>query len=189
MVFYLFVGIIVFQRITELLIARRNESWMKSQGAIEFGQGHYPAMVAIHTGFFLVFIAEVTLLNKQLSDYWPVLLTLFLFTQGMRIWALSSLGRFWNTKIIIVPGAQVVKKGPYKIIKHPNYLIVALEFMVIPLMFKAYITMALFTLLNILILSIRIPIEERALKECTKYEAVFSNHGRFLPNLLKKCDN
>lgn len=189
MVFYLFVGLIIFQRITELVIARKNEAWMKKQGAMEFGQGHYPAMVAIHTAFFLFFIAEVTLLNKQLSDYWPVLLALFLFAQGMRIWALASLGRFWNTKIIILPGAKVIKRGPYKIIKHPNYLIVTIEILVIPLMFNAYITMALFTLLNILILSIRIPAEERALKELTKYESALTNQGRFLPNLLKKCDN
>ncbi|CAM4046645.1 Isoprenylcysteine carboxyl methyltransferase [Mesobacillus thioparans] len=187
--FYLFVGLITFQRITELVIARRNEAWMKRQGALEFGQGHYPAMVAIHTAFFLFLIAEVNLFDKHLSEYWPVLLTLFLFTQGMRIWALASLGRFWNTKIIILPGAQVVKRGPYKIIKHPNYLIVAIEILVIPLMFNAYITMALFTLLNIMILSIRIPAEEKALRELTKYETTFTHQGRFLPNLLKKCDN
>jgi methyltransferase len=162
---------------------------MKSQGAIEFGQGHYPAMVAIHTGFFLFFITEVMLLNKELADYWPFLLALFILTQVMRVWALASLGRFWNTKIIILPGANVIKRGPYKIIKHPNYLIVAIELIVIPLMFNAYVTAAVFTLLNILILSIRIPAEEKALRELTKYESAFSNQGRFLPNLLNKCDD
>ncbi|WP_079509492.1 isoprenylcysteine carboxyl methyltransferase family protein [Mesobacillus jeotgali] len=189
MVFFLFVGLIIFQRITELVIARRNEAWMKSQGAIEFGQGHYPAMVAIHTAFFLFFITEVMLFNKELSNYWPILLALFLITQAMRVWALASLGRYWNTKIIILPGANVVKRGPYKIIKHPNYLIVAVELIVIPLMFNAHVTAAVFTLLNILILSIRIPAEEKALRELTKYEAAFTNQGRFLPNLLNKCDN
>lgn len=187
--FLIFVGLIIFQRITELVIARKNEVWMKGQGAVEFGQGHYPAMVSIHTAFFISFILEVILLDKNLSDYWPVLLALFIFTQAMRIWALTSLGRFWNTKIIILPGANVVKRGPYKIIKHPNYLIVAIELIVIPLMFNAFITMAVFTLLNILILSIRIPVEEKALRELTKYESEFSNQGRFVPNLLNKCDN
>ncbi|MBT2695104.1 isoprenylcysteine carboxyl methyltransferase family protein [Bacillus sp. ISL-55] len=189
MVFLIFVGLIILQRITELVIARKNEAWMKDQGAVEFGQGHYPAMVSIHTAFFISFILEVNLLGKNLSDYWPVLLALFIFTQTMRIWALASLGRFWNTKIIILPGANVIKRGPYKIIKHPNYLIVAIELIVIPLMFNAYITLAVFTLLNILILSIRIPAEEKALRELTKYESEFSKQGRFVPNLLNKCDN
>jgi methyltransferase len=187
--FLFFVGFIIFQRITELIIAKRNEKWMVSQGAIEFGRGHYPAMVAIHTAFFLSFILEVAYFQKFLSAYWPWLLAIFLFTQGMRVWALTSLGRFWNTKIIILPGAEVVKKGPYKIIKHPNYLIVAVELIVIPLMFNAFITMMAFTVLNIIILSIRIPAEEKALKELTEYEHRFNKQGRFVPNLLNKCDN
>lgn len=187
--FFLFIGLVIFQRITELVIARKNEEWMKKQGAIEFGQGHYPVMVAIHTAFLIFFILEVIVFNKQLSSFWQVLLVLFIFTQAMRIWALASLGKFWNTKIIILPGADVIKKGPYKIIKHPNYLIVSIELIVIPLMFNAYITTVLFTLMNILILSIRIPAEEKALRELTKYESEFTNHGRFVPNLLNKYDN
>ncbi|RSD26558.1 isoprenylcysteine carboxyl methyltransferase family protein [Mesobacillus subterraneus] len=189
MLFYIFVGVIIFQRLMELVIARRNESWMKKRGAIEFGKGHYPAMVTIHTAFFIFLIFEVIYFDKSLSSYWPILLAVFIFTQAMRVWALSSLGKFWNTKIIILPGADVVKKGPYKIIKHPNYLIVAVEFIVIPLMFNAYITMIVFTLLNIIILSIRIPAEEKALRELTKYETAFHQQGRFVPNLLNKCDN
>lgn len=189
MAFIIFIGFIILQRLTELVVAKRNEEWMKSKGAIEFGKEHYPAMVLIHASFFIVFIFEVIYFNKSLSLYWPILLALFLITQAMRIWALTSLGKFWNTKIIILPGADVVKKGPYKIIKHPNYLIVALELIVIPLMYNAYITLATFTLLNIVILSIRIPAEERALRELTKYESEFGNHGRFVPNLLNKCDN
>ncbi|HAQ06585.1 MAG TPA: hypothetical protein DCR24_03300 [Bacillus bacterium] len=189
MAFFFFVGFIIIQRLFELSVAKRNEKWMKSKGAIEFGQRHYPAMVLIHTAFFIVFIFEVMSLEKGLSSYWPVLLFLFSVTQAMRIWALSSLGRFWNTKIIILPDADVVKKGPYKLIKHPNYLIVTAELLIIPLMFNAFITLVLFTLLNILILSIRIPAEENALREMTKYEMVFKKQGRFVPNLLNKCDN
>lgn len=187
--FFLFAGFIIFQRLSELAVAKRNEQWMKSKGAIEFGQGHYPAMVMIHSAFFVVYILEVIFFKKGLSDYWPILFALFLVTQVMRVWALASLGRFWNTKVIILPGAEVIKKGPYKIIKHPNYLIVTVELIVIPLMFKAYYTLVIFTLLNILILSIRIPAEERALEELTAYQTKFNKQGRFLPNLLNKCDN
>jgi methyltransferase len=189
MAFILFIGFIIFQRLAELAVAKRNEEWMKSKGAKEYGKGHYPAMVLIHISFFVVFIFEVIFFNKNLSVYWPVLLALFLFTQAMRVWALTSLGRFWNTKIIILPGADVVKKGPYKVIKHPNYVIVTLELIIIPLMFNAFITLAVFSILNMVILSIRIPAEERALRELTKYESEFKNQGRFVPNLLNKCDN
>lgn len=189
MVFFLFVGFIIVQRLVELAIAKRNERWILDKGGIEYGQGHYPAMVLIHAAFFVVYIYEVVTLGKSLSDYWPALLILFLLTQGMRVWALTSLGKYWNTKIIILPGAVVVKKGPYKIIKHPNYLIVALELIIIPLMFNAFITLAVFMVLNVVILSIRIPAEEKALRELTKYESVFKNQGRFIPNLLNKCDN
>lgn len=189
MAFFLFVGFIIVQRLVELTIAKRNERWIVDQGGIEYGQGHYPAMVLIHSAFFVAYIAEVITLGKSLSVYWPFLLILFLLTQGMRVWALTSLGKFWNTKIIILPGAVVVKKGPYKIIKHPNYLIVALELIIIPLMFNAFITLAIFMVLNLVILSIRIPAEEKALRELTQYESAFKNQGRFIPNLLNKYDN
>ncbi|WP_210367817.1 isoprenylcysteine carboxylmethyltransferase family protein [Bacillus sp. REN3] len=189
MAFIFFAGFIIFQRIVELKIAKRNEKWMKNKGAIELGQGHYPAMVMIHTAFFISYISEVILLDKTLTRYWPWLMMVFLLTQAMRVWSLMSLGRFWNTKIIILPGANVVKKGPYRMIKHPNYLIVTVELIIIPLMFNAFFTFVLFTILNILILSIRIPAEEKALKQLTEYEATFTQQGRFVPNLLKKYDN
>ncbi|SEM82881.1 15-methylpalmitoyl-4-hydroxy-2-pyrone 4-O-methyltransferase [Mesobacillus persicus] len=188
MLFYLFVTIIVFQRAIELVIAKKNERWMKAKGAVEFGAEHYPIMVLIHTAFFITMILEVLYFNRELSQFWVVLFGGFLFTQAMRIWALKSLGPYWNTKIIVLPGAEIVKKGPYRYIKHPNYFIVALELAIIPLMFNAYTTAILFTILNMAILSIRIPTEEKALKEWTGYETEFQGSHRFLPNLLKKFD-
>jgi methyltransferase len=172
---------IVFQRLIELLIANRNEKWMKAQGAIEFGKAHYRLMVVMHTLFFLVYLLEVVFLEKTLSIAWPFLLFLFLLAQAGRVWALTALGRYWNTKILVLPDAAVVKKGPYRYIKHPNYAIVMIELIVIPLMFNAYITASLFTLLNIGILSIRIPAEELALSTLTEYKVVFRLSNRFLP--------
>ncbi|WP_174733948.1 isoprenylcysteine carboxyl methyltransferase family protein [Mesobacillus harenae] len=189
MAFILFISFIILQRITELIIARKNEAWMKNRGALEFGRGHYRVMVLIHTSFFMVYIFEVVTLNKELSSWWPLLLPLFLLTQGARVWALTSLGKFWNTKIIVLPNAEVVAKGPYRFIKHPNYVIVALEFIIIPFMFKAYITAITFSILNLMILSIRIPEEERALKTLTEYEKTFNNNSSFFPKVLKKYDN
>nr|WP_239094127.1 isoprenylcysteine carboxylmethyltransferase family protein [Bacillus sp. B15-48] len=180
---------IILQRLTELRIAKKNEEKQKQNGAIECGMGHYPWMVMIHTAFILATIAEVVILNKQVSNLWPGLLLLFLFTQIIRGWAIISLGPYWNTKIIVVPNAKITKKGPYRFIKHPNYLVVTLEIIIIPLMFNAWITAAIFSFLNICILSVRIPAEERALEKWTSYQSVFQGNRRFLPHLLNKYDN
>jgi methyltransferase len=183
MFFYLFMVFIILQRLTELVIARRNERWMIAKGAVEFGASHYPIMVLLHSAFILTVIFEVSYFHRELSRFWFLLLVGFVFTQAMRVWALRSLGPYWNTKIIVLPGAEVVKKGPYKYIKHPNYVIVSLEIILIPLIFSAYTTAALFTILNILILSIRIPAEEKALAEWTSYDTELEGNRRFLPDL------
>lgn len=173
LLFYAFVLLLAVQRIFELGIARRNEQWMLKRGAQEFGQRHYRFIVSIHTLFFAVFFFEVIAGKRELSPAWPFLLGLFALTQLVRIWAITSLGKYWNTKIIVLPGADIVKKGPYRIMRHPNYLVVTLEFLIIPCIFEAYFTAVLFTLLNLLILTIRIPAEENALKDFTEYESIF----------------
>ncbi len=173
MVFIVVISLVIIQRLVEIFIARRNEKWMFTQGAYEVGASHYPYMLALHSSFFLFLIAEVIFDHTGLSPFFPILLGFFLFVQGLRIWCLRSLGRFWNTKIIILPHAQVVKKGPYLYMRHPNYTIVSLEFILLPFMFEAYLTAFLFTLLNMAMLSVRIPLEERALREATNYSELF----------------
>jgi methyltransferase len=177
-VFYAFILLLITQRLAELIIARRNEQWMKQRGAREFGQTHYRLIVLLHSLFFVSYWIEVTIGERMLSPAWPFLLTLFLLTQLVRVWALASLGKYWNTKIIVLPGASVVKKGPYRFMKHPNYLVVTMEFLIIPLLFQAYYTAILFTLLNLVILSIRIPAEEKALHELTEYPISFMKYTR-----------
>lgn len=178
--------IIILQRLIELYIARKNEAWMKSQGGIEVGQSHYQYMVIIHICFFIALLLEVFLFNRTSSSAFPILLIGFILTQIGRVWVILSLGRYWNTKIIILPQGNVIKKGPYRFLKHPNYVIVSLELIIIPFIFQAYFTAVLFTLLNILILSIRIPAEEKALLELTEYGEVFSKQNRFLPSFSKR---
>lgn len=173
MLFYIVITIVIAQRLVELIIANRNEKWMRSQGAFEAGAGHYPIMVSMHMAFFISLILEVLVIDRPLSSLWIPLLVLFLMAQIARFWCLTSLGRFWNTKIIILPGADVVRKGPYQFIRHPNYVIVATELLVLPLMFSAYFTAIVFSLLNLWMLSVRIPIEEKALKEVTNYKEEF----------------
>ncbi|OCA90868.1 hypothetical protein A8F94_03070 [Bacillus sp. FJAT-27225] len=187
--FLVVIGIVIAQRLLELTVARRNEKWMKEKGAIEFGQGHYPWMVMMHSAFFLSLIAEVLVFKRELSPLWPLFLVVFLLAQAGRIWALTSLGRYWNTKIIVLPGADVVQKGPYRFIRHPNYVIVALELLTLPLIFQAYYTAFVFSALNFMMMLVRIPAEEEALRKLTEYEQAKGDMSRFVPKMLKKFDN
>ncbi|WP_026691248.1 isoprenylcysteine carboxyl methyltransferase family protein [Alteribacter aurantiacus] len=171
MLFWTLIGIVIAQRGIELVVAKSNERYMLSQGAREFGQSHYKWIVMMHVGFFAFLTFEVFAFGKNAASFWVVPFALFLLAQGGRLWALSSLGRFWNTKIIVLPGADLVKRGPYRYLSHPNYVIVALEFIAIPLIFNAYATLIIFTSLNaLLLLKVRIPEEEKALIWATTEE-------------------
>lgn len=171
MIFYLVLGFVIIQRLVELFIAKRNEKRMRAKGAYEVGASHYPFMILLHAGFFLSLLVEV-LYFKSTVDPLYSLLVVFVVLQLFRVWCLVSLGMYWNTKIIILPGADVVVRGPYSFIRHPNYLVVCLELLVLPLLFQAYITAIVFTILNFIMLAVRIPVEERALKEATNYAFV-----------------
>ncbi|GAA0348092.1 alkylpyrone methyltransferase [Bacillus carboniphilus] len=177
---------LIFQRLVELRIAKRNEIWMKQQGAIEFGKEHYGLMVAMHIAFFVSLMLEVILFKDTANQYWPVILGLFIITQAFRVWIIKSLQRYWNTKILVIPNAKVIKSGPYRWMKHPNYLVVTVELLLIPLLFNAYLTLCLFFVLNQIILSIRIPQEEAILSQWTEYGTEFEEHARFIPSLSKK---
>ena len=174
MFFTLVIAVVIMQRFVELFVAKRNEKWMLRQGAFEVGARHYPLMVMMHAAFFLSLLLEVSIVDPGLSPFWTVLLALFLIAQIARVWCLTSLGKFWNTKILILPGANVVQKGPYKFMRHPNYVIVTTELLVLPLLFSAYFTAIVFSLLNVWMLSVRIPTEEKALKKATNYKERFS---------------
>jgi methyltransferase len=159
------VGLIIFQRLLELRLAKRNLEWALEQGGKEHSPEHYPIMVAIHAGWFVSTLIEGWARGAQVSSLWPLWLTLLLIAQVARYWIISSLGKYWNTRIVIVPNAQLVRSGPYKFLKHPNYVIVALEIFVVPMIFGAWVTAVVFSALNAwLLLSIRIPAEERALQ-------------------------
>ncbi|WP_456274293.1 isoprenylcysteine carboxyl methyltransferase family protein [Bacillus sp. AK031] len=179
--FYLLFAVIAIQRIVELFIAKSNERWLKGQGGVEYGQRHYKLMVTIHVLFFVSLLVEGSAGGESLNEYWVILFAAFLLTQAGRVWVITSLGRFWNTKIIVLPQADVVAKGPYKFMKHPNYFIVTIELIVIPLMFNAYWTLFIFALLNQFILSVRIPLEEKALSEVTDYQFVHGEKKRLIP--------
>src|SRR5699024_10326437 len=117
---YFFILVVVMQRIVEVIIANRNARWIKDQGGYEVGKDHYKWIVLIHVFFFVSLIFEVTL-TWDIEIGWSIVpLVIFLLAQIMRVWALFSLGRFWNTRIMVLPMANIVKKGPYRFIRHPN---------------------------------------------------------------------
>ena len=159
MYFFIFIIFFILQRLSELFIARRNEKWLLSQGAVQYGQEHYPFMIALHTLFIISIIIEY-LLSGQPSISW-LFLVLFIIVLSFKFWALSSLGKYWNTKIYRVPGVYPVKRGPYKFLRHPNYMEVVCEIAIIPLVFHLYYTAIIFTLLNAAMLYVRIGVENK----------------------------
>lgn len=181
MIFYFFFSFFILQRIVELFIAKKNERMMKKKGAIEFGRKQYAVIVLLHITFFISYLSEVMILHKGLSILWPLLIIALSLTQLLRLWVIVSLGERWNTKILVLPKKDVVVKGPYRLIRHPNYVVVVCEFLLIPLFFQAYVTAILFSLCNVYILFIRIREEEKALLEMTDYGQRFTNISRFTP--------
>jgi methyltransferase len=169
------------QRVTEMVIAKRNENWILNRGGVEHGKEHYPYIVLMHVLFLLSLFLEVTFFQRDTTFLWYILVPILVITQIIRYWAVLSLGTYWNTKILIIPDELVVSKGPYKYIKHPNYVVVAVEILLIPLLFQAYITALVFTILNIVMMSIRIPTEEKALQKYTNYHEAFHLRSRFVP--------
>lgn len=178
---YIFIGIVIVQRLVEMVIAKRNATWIKKQGGYEVGQSHYKFIVLLHMFFFLSLLIEISLSNRPFTMWAIIPLVIFLLAQFGRVWALFSLGPFWNTRIMVLPGAKVVAKGPYRYLRHPNYFIVITEIAMLPLIFQAYWTAIVFSVLNAIVLSVRIKVEEHALKETTNYNEVFERRSRFIP--------
>lgn len=154
---------IVLQRVIELGIAKKNEKKLKMLGALEFGQEHYKFFIILHSMFFLSILIEGYFIQYVEIGFFTFLFILFIILQLARVWVISTLGDRWNTKIIILPNEKLVKRGLYKYIKHPNYIIVTIELLVIPIMFHAYITAVIFSVCNLVLLKVRIREENKAL--------------------------
>jgi methyltransferase len=153
------------ERLAELIVAKRHAAWAFANGGVESGRGHYPAMVVLHAGLLIACIVEVLVADRPFIPWLGVTaLVLVLAAQALRWWCIATLGSMWNTRIIVVPGRALVRRGPYKFMSHPNYVAVAIEGAALPLVHSAWITAVAFTVLNaILLLGFRIPAEERAL--------------------------
>lgn len=152
------------ERIAELIVSARNAKWSFARGGVEFGRGHFPPMVALHTGLLLACLAEVWLLHRPFLPWlgWPMLV-LVLASQALRWWCIATLGPRWNTRVIIVRDLPLVAAGPYRWLKHPNYVAVVVEGFALPLVHTGWITALTFTVLNAWLLAVRIRCENRAL--------------------------
>ncbi|MFI0349394.1 isoprenylcysteine carboxyl methyltransferase family protein [Actinomadura sp. 9N407] len=159
----LLVGI---ERIAELVLARRHLEWARRRGGIEYGRRHYPAMVAAHIGLLAGALLEAWLLDRPFIPLlgWPML-TAAVLAQGLRWWCIATLGRQWNTRVVIVPGLPLVDRGPYRLLRHPNYVAVVAEGIALPLVHTSWLTASLFTVVGLGLLRTRIEIENAALRE------------------------
>lgn len=166
LILILLILFLLIQRLVELRLAAQNRRWALAQGAIEVGAGHYPLFFLLHGGWLVGWVVEAIRRGPVLSDVWGVWLGLFAAAQLLRYWAIITLGPRWNTRILIIPGRPPISSGPYRYLRHPNYIAVALELLAIPLIFNAWLTALSATLLNAaLLLLIRIPAEEKALDQ------------------------
>lgn len=173
------------QRLIELQIAKRNAAHIRSLGGYEVGAAHYPFLVAMHAVFFIFLFVEVHARGQDAAAPLPLPFALFLLAQVLRVWCLATLGKFWNTRIFVLPGSRPVVRGPYRYLRHPNYTVVTLELLTLPLAFGAPLTALVFSLLNLAILRVRIRIEEAALSEVTEYDREMAQQLRFFPSWKK----
>ncbi|MFF2831783.1 isoprenylcysteine carboxyl methyltransferase family protein [Cellulosimicrobium cellulans] len=163
------VGATAVERLAELVVSARNARWSFARGGVESGRGHFPAMVALHTGLLVACVAEAWLADRPFLPWlgW-LMLVLVLASQGLRWWCIATLGPRWNTRVIVVPGLPLVARGPYRWLRHPNYVAVVVEGVALPLVHSCWVTALAFTVLNaVLLVRFRIPAEERALALAT----------------------
>lgn len=159
MIAWLILGLVAAQRVGELVLAHRNTVALKARGAVEIGAGHYPLIVALHAAWLAAVV--LFLPSPPTVNFW--MLGLYLAVQALRIWTLASLGPYWTTRIITLPDAPLVRRGPYRYLRHPNYVVVALEIAVLPLVFGEIVVAAAFSVLNAAVLTWRIRQEETGL--------------------------
>jgi methyltransferase len=159
------IGLVGLERLAELVVAKRNLAWSLERGGRESGFSHYPFMVVLHTGLLAGCLVEVWVRGGGFPAAlgWPML-ALVVAAQALRWWCIRTLGRQWNTRIVVVPGLDRVTGGPYRFFSHPNYVAVVVEGFALPLVHGAWLTAVIFTVLNAGLLTIRIRAEDEALR-------------------------
>jgi methyltransferase len=163
--FTVLVGVIALERLAELVVSKRNAAWSKRRGGIELGQRHYIVMVILHAGLLLAAVIEVWGRRPAFVPWlgWTMLVVVVL-AQALRWLCIKTLGRQWNTRVIVVPGLGAVRSGPYRWLRHPNYVAVVAEGAALPLVHSAWITAVSFTVINAAVLRVRLRVENEALR-------------------------
>lgn len=181
MAYLLFLGLIAAERVIELVLSRRNEAWLLARGGLEVGQGHLPLMTSVHAIFLPACALEAWLLGRPFLPGLAIpMIVLVIAAQVLRYWAIATLGRRWSVRVVVLPDVPVVTGGPYRFVRHPNYLAVIIEMFAIPLVHTAWLTALVFTLVNLALLAVRIRAEEEALARHSGY-APMAGVPRFVP--------
>lgn len=179
-----FLGLLAAERVVEITLSRRHAAWALARGGKAYGESHFFFMKLLHVGLFAGCAGEVVFFSRPFLPALAVpMLGLALAAQALRYWAVRTLGRYWNVRVIVVPGAPPVSSGPYGFVRHPNYLAVAIEGLAVPLIHTAWATALIFTVLNAVLLKKRIRCEEEALSAHGAYRDVLGDRPRVFPRL------
>jgi len=173
--YFAVLGFVVVERLVEMWLSARNASRVRSRGGIEVGQRHYVVMVALHAAFLVSCVVEATVggaVPHRVLGW--LALAAIVVSMALRYWAIASLGDRWNTRVLVEPGREAVHAGPYRFFRHPNYVAVVVEIFALPLIHGAWRTSLIFSVANLLLLRVRIRVEEAALREHCHYDSVFA---------------
>ncbi len=170
------IAVVALERLAELVVSKRNAAWSFERGGVETGQRHYVVMVVLHTGLLVGALLEVWLLHPEFHPAlgYPML-ALVVASQALRWWCIATLGRRWNTRVIVVPGLPLVTGGPYRLTSHPNYVAVVVEGLALPLVYSAWITAVVFTACNAVLLTVRLRVENAALATAAQTKTAMSS--------------
>ena len=176
------VALVAVMRLVELVISRRNIARLKARGAIEVGRSLYPWMVAVHTAFLVACVVEVWLFDRPfLPQLAAFCLVLLIGAAALRLWVMATLGERWSTRVFVLPESAPVTAGPFRRLRHPNYLAVVVEFVALPMVHTAWLTAVVFSLANSVVLHRRIRTEEEALAESGDYLTHMGDRPRMIP--------
>lgn len=160
------IALVGLERLAELRLSLANTAWAKARGGREYGQGHYPPMVVLHSALLVGALVEVVAFDRPfLPALGWTMLALVAASQALRWWCIATLGKQWNTRVVVVPSLPLVRRGPYAVIGHPNYVAVVVEGAALPLVHSAWVTALVFTVLNAWLLRVRIRTENAALTD------------------------